>query len=108
MVSLLSLTSGNVLVSAIVPVTLKLIVSLPLPALQPLTRVWLFAAVIASREAQIPDIPGSASELTVIVAAPAAVLSATARGDCHGRYQQRAHPEQGPRCSDSAPLHSSC
>jgi hypothetical protein len=62
--------TGRVVASAIVPVTLKLIVSLlPLPAAQPLTEVCPLAAVIASRKAQIPLAPGSARELTVIVAA---------------------------------------
>ena len=80
--------------------------SLPLPALQPLTRVWLFAAVIASRKAQMPAAPGSASELTVIVAAPAAVLSATARATATAAISNVRTPEQGPRCSDGAPLHT--
>jgi hypothetical protein len=52
------------------------IVSWPVPAAQPLIAVLLFAAVIASRREQMPAAPGSASELTTIVAAQAAVLNA--------------------------------
>src|SRR6516165_9625127 len=78
-VSRLSVICGNVLASVIVPVTLNRIVSLPVPAVQPFVAVLVFAAVIASRKAQIPFAPGSASELTTIVAAPAAVLSVSAR-----------------------------
>jgi hypothetical protein len=56
---------------AIVPVRplLKTMVSLPLPAAQPLTAVLVFAAVIASRSTQMPEAPVSLSELTVIVLA---------------------------------------
>ena len=63
----------------IVPATLKLIASLPVPAAQPFVVVMVFAAVIASRKAQIPGAPGSASELTTIVAARAEVLTVVAR-----------------------------
>jgi hypothetical protein len=69
----LSVTSGSVLTRTIVPVMRgrKLIVSLRLPAAQPFVAVFVFAAVMASRRAQIPGAPGSASELTVLVAASA-------------------------------------
>ncbi len=43
---------GSVLLNVIVPLTLKLIVSLPVPAAHPFTAVSVLAAVIASRRAQ--------------------------------------------------------
>ena len=64
-----SVTAGRVLASRIVPVTVKLIVSLAVPAAQPFVAVFVLAAVIASRKTQMPGAPGSSSELTVIVAA---------------------------------------
>lgn len=77
-VRLLSVIFGNVLVNLIVPVTLKLIVLLPVPAAQPFTVVLVLAAVIAARRVQLTTVPLSASELTVIIAACAAVLSISA------------------------------
>jgi hypothetical protein len=79
MVSRVSVTCGNVLASRIVPVTLNRIVSSPVPAAQPFVAVIVFAAVIASRKAQIPAAPGSASELTTILAARASVLSVSTK-----------------------------
>jgi hypothetical protein len=78
-VSILSVTFGSVLASVIVPLMLKFIVSLPVPAAQPFIAVIVFAAVIASRNTQMPGAPVSASELTVIAAAPADVLNASAK-----------------------------
>src|SRR5262249_4569497 len=69
-----SVIVGNVLARATVPVTENRIVSLPVPATQLLVAVLLLAAVIASRSVQMPGVPISASEFTVIVAARAAVL----------------------------------
>jgi hypothetical protein len=63
--------AGSALVKVIVPVTLNLIVSLPVPAGHPFVAVMVFAAVIASRNAHMPGAPGSAGELTVMVAANA-------------------------------------
>ena len=68
-----AITAGKVLANVIVPVTLKLIVSLPVPAAQAFVAVLVLAAVIASRSTHTPLLPASASELTKIVAASAAV-----------------------------------
>ncbi len=65
---------GSVPANVTVPVTLNTMLSWPLPALQLLVAVLVFAAVIASRRLQVPAGPvGSAKVLTVIVAARAAM-----------------------------------
>lgn len=77
----LSVTSGNVLISTTVPVMRgrKLIVSVQPPAAQPFVAVFVFAAVMASRRVQMPDAPGSASELTVMFAASAVPMKSTSK-----------------------------
>ena len=87
-----------------VPLTLKLMVSLPLPALQPLTRAWLLAAVMASRKAQMPGAPGSASELTTIVAARAVVLKVTARIRDGKMDMVLIRPMTSPKFGPSGPV----
>lgn len=64
--------AGNVAASVIVPVTSKLIVSLPVPAAQLLVAAFVLAEVIASCKLQVPADPvGSDRVLTVMVAARA-------------------------------------
>ena len=53
-----------------VPLTLKVMVSVPVPAAHPFTATRVLAAVIASRRAQSPAEPGSAVVLTIIGSAP--------------------------------------
>src|ERR1039457_2446662 len=58
--------AGSVLPIVIVPLTMKLMVSVPVPAAHPFTATRVLAAVIASRRAQTPAEPGSAVVLTII------------------------------------------
>jgi len=71
--------AGSTLATLIVPTTPNFMLSMPLPAAQPFVALMVLAAVIASRRTQMPGAPVSASELTVIVVARAAVLSASAK-----------------------------
>lgn len=61
--------AGRVLLSAIVPLTLKLIVSWPVPAAQVLlaSEVLLLALLIAARRLHSEEVPGSSRVLTIIV-----------------------------------------
>lgn len=72
---------GSVLLSMIVPLTLKLILSVPVPAAHVLlvSEVLLFALLIAARKLHSEEVPGSSSVSTVIVLPVALTLGWIAR-----------------------------
>ncbi len=87
--------AGKVALSVILPMTLNLIVSVPVPAAQPFVGAFALAAVIASRNAQMPGAPGSAVELTVMVAARAAdaVARAMVAISATGKHARQRNPQ---------------